>query len=79
MLEWHHYNMGREMIKQKDLRWGIVVCARVPREEYEALAAHAERAGLSHIGDMVKALVHDWLAAQAPVEPMTTAEFIERL
>lgn len=66
------------MIKQQDHGWGIVVCARVPREEAEALGIHAERAGLPHVGDIFKAIIHDWYIAQKPLEPETLDQKSER-
>jgi hypothetical protein len=66
------------MIKQKDDGYGLVVCARVSREAYEALDTEGTRIG-GRISDALRAIVYEWLAARQPVEPMTTAEFIERL
>jgi predicted Fe-Mo cluster-binding NifX family protein len=66
------------MIKQRDDGYGLVVCARVSREAYEALDTEGTRIG-GRISDALRAIVYEWLAGQMPIEPMTTEEFTARL
>lgn len=50
------------MIKQKDTTYGVVISARVPIPDYEALALHAPK---EKVGKLLPIIVHEWLIAHA--------------
>ena len=47
------------MIKQKDTQYGIVVCARVPSEEYDLLDARATANG-EKVAQLLARMIHEW-------------------
>jgi hypothetical protein len=64
--------------RTEDRKSGVAVCTRIPLADYLHISALLAAQGTC-VNQLLRSLALSWLAGQMPIEPMTTAEFIERL